>query len=217
MSDRKEGELPPRYDGVDPAPYSGFPRESSAQIYDSVWCGLRRDQIRLPDGKQQDYHVFEVTNAVVVVPVLSDGSLLMIWQYRYPHGRTHWEVPAGRMKSEESPLVAAHRELREETGFTSERVEELCGFYPINGISDHFAHAFVAHDCEHRGAPDLDDSELLEVRRFPRGRFESCSPAARSSTASPPSRSTPTSPARGSSAQRVACVESRPNSIARSR
>ncbi len=169
MSDSEEDSesgQPPWYDGSSPTTYAGFPREKSDQLYDSKWCGLRRDWIRLPDGSLQDYHVFEVTDAVVVVPVLPDGSILMIWQYRYPHGRTHWEVPAGRMNAGESPVEAVARELLEETGFASADLEKLCDFYPINGISDHFAHAYVARDCARVGAPNLDASEVLEVQRF---------------------------------------------------
>lgn len=163
-ADEREG--PPPWEGQDPPAFEGFPREDSAQLYDSVWCGLRRDLVRLPDGQLQDYHVFEVTDAVVVVPVLPDGSLLLIWQYRYPHGRSHWEVPAGRIRTGETPEEAVRRELAEETGFAAKTLEPLCGFYPINGISAHYAHAFVAEGCERVGEPDLDDSELLLVRRF---------------------------------------------------
>lgn len=165
-SEPTEHELPPWYQGSSPESFVGFPREETEQLYDSKWCGLRRDMIRLPNGELQDYHVFEVTDAVVVVPVLPDGSILMIWQYRYPHGRTHWEVPAGRMHADESPVEAVERELREETGFRSASIERLCNFYPINGISDHYAHAYVASGCEQVGVPDLDASEVLEVRRF---------------------------------------------------
>jgi ADP-ribose pyrophosphatase len=150
----------------DPAPLDGFPTEASQRIYDSRWCGLRRDILRLPDGSLQDYHVFEVTDAVVIVPLLPDGRVVMIWQYRHPHGRTHWEVPAGRIHKNESPVEAAHRELREETGHITPRLEPLPGFFPINGISDHYAHAFVAHDCERVAHPDLDPTEQLEVHVF---------------------------------------------------
>lgn len=157
---------------ADPPPFEPFPVERSEQLYDSPWCGLRRDWLRLADGREQEYHVFEVTDAVVVVPFLPDGRVVMIWQYRHPHGRSHWEVPAGRLHAGEDPAVAAVRELREETGYAPGRVEALPGFFPINGISAHYAHAFVAHDCELAGEPEPEDSERIAVRVLGRDEVE---------------------------------------------
>jgi len=150
----------------DPPPFPPFEVARSERIYDSHWCGLRRDELRLPDGALQEYHVFEVSNAVTVVPVRSDGSIVMIGQYRYPHGKTHWEIPAGRLHEGESPAAAAERELREETGHVAGKLLPLPGFYPTNGISAHYAHAFVALDCEERHQLELDPSEQLVVRVF---------------------------------------------------
>ena len=151
---------------ADPEPFEPLPVLGSEQIYDSPWCGLRRDLLRLPDGATQEYHVVEISDAVVVVPELPDGRLLLVWQFRHPHGRTHWEVPAGRLHQGESPEDGALRELREETGHEAGRLEPLPGFFPINGISDHYAHAFVAHDCKRVGDVQLDDSEDLEVHEI---------------------------------------------------
>ena len=106
----------PRRDKARLPQFEPFEVAESRQIYDSPWCGLRRDLLRLGGEELQEYHVFEVADAVAVVPVLKDGSILMLWQYRYPHGKTHWEVPAGRIHGDEPPAEAAARELREETG-----------------------------------------------------------------------------------------------------
>lgn len=149
-----------------PAPFEPFAVAKSEQVYDSPWCGLRRDEVVLPGGKLQEYHVFEVSDAVAVVPVRTDGSLVMIGQYRYPHGKTHWEFPAGRIDEGEAPMAAAARELEEETGHRAARILPLPGFYPTNGISAHYAHVFVALDCEPTGSMNLDDSEQLIVQVF---------------------------------------------------
>ena len=161
--DDSERELP-----ENPQPFSPFPVASSSRIYDSPWCGLRRDEVVLPTGELQEYHVFEVSDAVAVVPVTSTGALVMIGQYRYPHGKTHWEFPAGRIDEGEAPCDAAARELEEETGHLAGRLVPLPGFYPTNGISAHYAHVFLALDCEPTGAQQLDPSEQLVVRSFTR-------------------------------------------------
>ncbi len=150
-------------DPVDPPPFAPFERTGTESVYDSPWCSLRRDVLSLPDGSRRDYHVFGVAPAAVIVPVLADGSLVMLWQYRYPHGETHWEVPAGRIDPGERPEQAAARELTEETGYRARELTRLCGFYPINGISDHYAHVFVAHGCERVCAPEHDPSEQISV------------------------------------------------------
>ena len=159
---------PPRRPGADDPPlFPAFRRLSSTQIYDSRWCGLRRDWIRLPDGREQDYHVFEVTNAVAVVPLTAAGEVLMLWQYRYTHGRCHWEIPAGRIHAEEDPAEAARRELLEETGHRAAEVQPLPGFFPTNGISAHYAHLYLARGCTRVAELDLDASEQLSVRAWP--------------------------------------------------
>ncbi len=151
----------------DPPQFEPFRVTGSESIYESVWCDLRRDDLLLPDGSACDHHVFHVIDAVVVVPVLANGDLVLIGQYRYVHGRTSWEVPAGRTTEGEAPAAAAERELREESGCRAGRWVELPGFYAMNGISDHWAHAFCALDCE-EGEQRLDPTERILTRTFTR-------------------------------------------------
>jgi len=164
-----------------PPPFPPFPVERSERIYDSHWCGLRRDYVRLTAGKLQEYHVFEISNAVSVVPVLPDGSIVMLWQFRHPHGKSHWETPAGRKDDGEPAEAAARRELLEETGYRPGRLERVAGFYPTNGISPHYADIFIAYDCALEREPDHDAAERMTVHvmaadearaRLVRGEFE---------------------------------------------
>jgi len=157
---------------ANPAPFAPFPVLRSERIYASRWCGLRRDFLRLADGSEQEYHVVEIPDAVAVVPVRPDGSIVLIGQFRHPHGKTHWEVPAGRIAPGEAPAACAERELREETGYRAGSWLALPGFYPINGISDHYAHVFAALDCELDGAPEPEGCEQIVVQAFTRAEVE---------------------------------------------
>ncbi|MCK6446839.1 MAG: NUDIX domain-containing protein [Planctomycetes bacterium] len=152
-------------EGSSPEPFRPFERLASERIYDSRWCGLRKDWIRLHDGHEQDYHVFEVDDAVVVVPVYENGDIALLWQYRYVHGKSHWEVPAGRIAPGEAPEAAAARELAEEAGCVARELVRLPGFYPINGISPHYAHAFVALGCTPNDGARPERSEQILVQR----------------------------------------------------
>jgi ADP-ribose pyrophosphatase len=156
----------------DPPAFEPFETTERRQVYESPWCGLRQDFIRLPDGHEQDYHVFEVSNAVAVVPILPDGRIRMVWQYRYPSGRSQWEVPAGRIHGGEDPAEGAARELREEAGCVAERLVQLPGFFPTGGISAHYAHAYLAVGCQQVGELELDPAERLVVRDFDRTEVE---------------------------------------------
>jgi ADP-ribose pyrophosphatase len=164
---------------ANPPPFAPFPVLRTERIYHSRWCGLRRDWIELRDGREQEYHVVEIPDAVAVVPVLPDGRIVLIGQYRHPHGKTHWEVPAGRMLDGEPAELCAERELLEETGHRAGRWERLPGFYPINGISDHYAHAFAALDCVRVGDATPEDCEQIVVRAFERGEVEALLDAGR--------------------------------------
>jgi ADP-ribose pyrophosphatase len=149
-------------------PFAPFPVAGSERIYDSPWVALRRDRIRVAPATEQEYHVVEIEPAVCVVPELESGDLALIWQLRHPHGKTHWEVPAGRLHAGEAPAEGAARELREETGLVADSIEPLGSFYPTNGISAHYAHAFVARGCRAAMEPELDAAERLTVHAIGR-------------------------------------------------
>ncbi|MGD2018457.1 MAG: NUDIX hydrolase [Planctomycetota bacterium] len=151
---------------ADPAPFEPFELASTERIYDSRWVGLRRDMLRLDDGQLQEHHVVEVSDAACVVPVRTDGRIVLIGQLRHTHGGTHWEVPAGRLEPGEEPLTCAGRELTEETGHVAGAIAPLPGFYTCNGISDHWIHPFLATGCEPSGEQRLDPSERLIVETF---------------------------------------------------
>ena len=161
-------------DSTLPDPESLEPLEvaETERIYDSPWVGLRRDWLKLENGERHEHHVIEISDAVVVVPITTDDKIVLVGQYRHPNGRTHWELPAGRLNQGEEPESGARRELLEETGHKAAKLEALPGFFPTNGISAHYAHAFVATGCVEVAELCLDPAERLIARCFERSEVE---------------------------------------------
>lgn len=150
----------------EPAAFDPLGIESSERIYDSPWVGLRRDMLQLPNGRLQEHHVVEIGDSVCVLPITTGGDLVLVGQYRHPHGGTHWEAPAGRVDPGEAPEAAAARELLEETGYRAGKLMPMPGFFPINGISSHWSHLYAAIDCEEVAGQSLDPAERMIVQTF---------------------------------------------------
>lgn len=135
-------------------------------IIDTPWFTVRVDEISYPDGRPGTYYCVGIPPSAVVLPVLDDGRIALIRQWRYTLQRDHLELPAGRIHAGETPLEAARRELREETGHRAGRLVPMPGFYPTNGISAHWSYLYAALDCEPEGALELDPCERLIVQTF---------------------------------------------------
>jgi 8-oxo-dGTP pyrophosphatase MutT (NUDIX family) len=147
-----------------PRPWQVLHRET---IYESSWVRLHRDDVRLPDGSIiEGYHVIEYPRpAVGVVPVGDDGRVLLIEHYRFVTDTTGWEVPAGRVDELEELEHAAARELREETGYTAQRLECLGRYHPVNGSANQTFYVYLGHGLQRAGEP-TDTNEIMRVAWF---------------------------------------------------
>jgi 8-oxo-dGTP pyrophosphatase MutT (NUDIX family) len=127
-----------------PRPWQVLRRET---IYDSPWVRLHRDDVRLPDGSVIDgHHVVDFPySAVSIVPIGTDGRLLMIEHYRFITDTTGWELPAGGVDEGETIEEAAARELLEEGGAIAERLEYLGVYHPCNGSTNLTFHIYIGH------------------------------------------------------------------------
>src|SRR5580658_7978884 len=136
-------------------------------IYDSDWVRIHHLDFKLPDGKVvHNWHLIDYPRqAAGIVPVGSDGRILLIEQYRFTMDRTTWETPGGRIDEGETAPVAAARELREETGHVAESLESLGSFYPSGGSSNQVFNVFAAHNV--RKIEELPDTnEVISLRWF---------------------------------------------------
>jgi len=136
-------------------------------VYDSPWVRLHRDDVRLPDGTLIDgHHVVEIPRpAVGIVPVGSDGRLLLIEHYRFITDTMGWEIPAGAIDEGEDLTAAAMRELLEESGHRAGRIERLGTYFPSNGVSSQTFHVCIGRDIRQVGKI-IDTNEVLRTGWF---------------------------------------------------
>ena len=134
----------------------------SSVVYSGRLLEVRSDRIRLPDGADATREFVVHPGAVLVVPVLPDGRLVLERQFRYPVRRVMLEFPAGKIDSGESSLATAQRELVEEAGYTATTWKALGTLHPEVGYSTEFIDLFEASGLEHVGAR-LDDGEFLDI------------------------------------------------------
>ena len=132
------------------------------QVFRGRLLDVRRDTVRLPDGSQATREYIKHDGAVMVVPILDDGRLVMERQWRYPVGEVMLEFPAGKLDAGESPFTCAQRELLEETGYRAAEWARIGVIrnaiaYSSEGIDVWFARGL------RRGEAKLDEGEFLEV------------------------------------------------------
>lgn len=134
----------------------------SDRVFRGTFLDVRRDQVRLPDGATAQREYIVHPGAVMVVPVLDDGRLVVERQWRHPMGRAMIEFPAGKLDQGEPPLTCGIRELIEETGYRAAEwaragIMHNAIAYSTEGIEIWFARGLVA------GPAALDAGEFLEV------------------------------------------------------
>jgi ADP-ribose pyrophosphatase len=137
----------------------------SESIYSGRVISLIKDTVALPSGRTVIREKVMHPGSVGILPVLEDGGLVLIKQFRYVVGSNLFEIPAGTIEEGESPEECAVRELREETGYQAGRLTPLSAFYLAPGYSNEFMWLFKATELEAGAIRPMPD-ESIEVRRF---------------------------------------------------
>lgn len=138
----------------------------SRRAWECPWYAVRQDRILLPNGAEGVYNVVEMHDAVWVVPVTTDGQIVLLWHYRYPLKAWGWEVPSGRVDDGQTPDETARRELEEEAGGMAADWRFLMRVPTMKGIGDEYAHLYLAADVT-LGATRHEAAEVITVHRFP--------------------------------------------------
>jgi len=133
----------------------------SKLVFQGKVFGVRRDEVREPGGLRATREVITHPGSVVVLPVLQDGKILMIRQYRHAARQHLWELVAGRIDEGETVKEAAARELLEETGYRARRYSEFLDVFPTPGFLEERMHILVAHGLTAGKAQPEEDEKII--------------------------------------------------------
>ncbi|GAB5562491.1 MAG: NUDIX hydrolase [Synoicihabitans sp.] len=136
----------------------------SERLIDDEWMHLRADTCEREDGLViAPYYVMEIRDFVHTIPVLEDGRIVLVRQYRHATGMFGLEFPGGILDEGEDPLAGARRELQEECGATGGAWSEVAVFYPNPARQTNRFHCFLGKEVALDGTTDFDTNEELEL------------------------------------------------------
>jgi len=137
---------------------------SSKEVFNGRLLHVFVDEARLPDGSVSTREWIKHPGAAAVLPVFSNGEVMLVKQFRYPLSQIFYEVPAGKIDTGETAGSTAERELKEEAGLTCSRYHYVGHFYPSIGYTDEIIHLYVAWEIEEYEQKVDDDEFLVKVR-----------------------------------------------------
>lgn len=138
---------------------------STRRIHEGRIINLREDTVQFPSGRTGKREIVEHKGAVCIVPLLPDGRVIMVRQYRKPAEAVLLELPAGSLEHGEDPLVCAGRELTEECNYKAGRLTPLFSCYLAPGYTTELLHGYLGEDLqEEAGTPDEDEN--LDIQTY---------------------------------------------------
>ena len=139
---------------------------STRRIYSGRVINLRVDNVRLPNGHMSEREIIEHRGAVAMVPLLPDGRVVLVRQYRRAAADALLEIPAGTRDPDEDIELCARRELAEEVNYQAGRMIKLFHAYMAPGYSTEVIHTFLALDLTPTEG-HTDEDEFLEIVTLP--------------------------------------------------
>ncbi len=136
--------------------------KSGETKFKNPWWEYRMDKCYIPNGREYEYHYVHTGGSVMIAPVMDNGNLILVNQYRYLNRRFSLEFPAGGMKIGQEPDPIAHKELIEETGFDGE-INKVGIFNPYNGVTSEFCHVYIARNLFPSEIETKDEQEEFEL------------------------------------------------------
>jgi 8-oxo-dGTP pyrophosphatase MutT (NUDIX family) len=148
-------------------PRNPWSRITRRVAYENPWIILYDDRVLRPDGQPGIYGVVHFrARAVGIVALDAEDRVLLVGQHRYTLDRYSWEIPEGGAPFSEELLVAAQRELREETGYAAASWQEIARTHLSNSVTDEEGVIYLARDLT-PGLSEPEPTEELLVRWLP--------------------------------------------------
>jgi ADP-ribose pyrophosphatase len=132
-------------------------------LYNGKIFDVVLEKVTLPNGAIKNSEIVRHPGAAAMVPLLDDGKVLLISQYRHAVGEFLWEIPAGTLEPDEAAIECARRELVEETGYEASSFNKLAEILPAPGYTDEHIHIFLATGLK-SVKQKLEDDEVLELQ-----------------------------------------------------
>ncbi len=134
---------------------------STQKVYEGHFLTVHKDKVQLADGMVSHREYIKHPGAAMIIPVLDNGNLLMLRQFRYAPQAEFIEFPAGKCDLDEGHLETAKRELIEETGYSSDDLKLITHIHPVIGYSDEIIYIYIAKNLK-PAVQKLDHDERLE-------------------------------------------------------
>jgi ADP-ribose pyrophosphatase len=132
-------------------------------LYNGKIFDVVLEKVTLPNGAIKDREIVRHPGAAAMVPLLDDGKVVLIRQYRHAVGEFLWEIPAGTLEQDEEAIECAQRELVEETGYEASKFDKLAEILPAPGYTDEHIHIFMATGLR-SVEQKLEDDEVLGLQ-----------------------------------------------------
>ena len=134
----------------------------TTEIFKGKVIDLQLDEVELPNGRTSSREIVKHPGAVAILPITTEGKLVLVRQYRKALDKVIVEIPAGKLEKGEEPLASAKRELEEETGYKADKLDFIVSFYTSPGFADEIIHLYITDTLE-KGQLAPDEDEFLDV------------------------------------------------------
>ena len=123
-------------------------RITTEVVYKGDFLDVRRDEVLLPNGETGTREWINHPGAVVIIPILPNGKIALIKQFRYAARSEFLELPAGKLDEGEDPKACAFRELEEEIGYRAGKMQFIANIHPAIGFANEIMSIYLAEDLK---------------------------------------------------------------------